>query len=309
MNAPAALIFFNRPDTLKLVFEQVRLAKPERLFLIQDGPREGRDDDIENIKKCREIVDEIDWQCEVSKNYSEINLGCGMRPQTGITWVLSQADRTIILEDDCVPNQTFFKYCDSLLEKYKDDERIAYISGLNHFEKWDFGGSSYGFTKRGSIWGWATWARAWKDYDYSVSAINDPYVEACLLKKHPDEKDRIELWKTTNKKVSAGEKLSYWDVQWGFVKYAQSKLVIVPEYNLIRNIGVGESSTHFKGGASEHKRFTDFNDMPTFDLEFPLKEPKAVIIDKDYDETLTKCFKNIKRQAKLKALKRKIGLK
>ena len=125
MKSSVTLIFFNRPNTLEKVFEKVKQAKPPKLFLIQDGAREGNSEDLHRIKKCRSIVENIDWECEVYKNYSDTNLGCGVRPQSGITWVLSQVESTIILEDDCVPDMTFFPYCDEMLEKYKDDERIC----------------------------------------------------------------------------------------------------------------------------------------------------------------------------------------
>ena len=306
MESPVALIFFNRPDTLAKVFESVRSARPKELYLIQDGPREKNKNDLLNIQKCRRIVDNVDWNCKVYKNYSEQNLGCGIRPQTGITWVFSLTDRAIILEDDCVPNQTFFTFCDEMLERYKDDERIAYISGLNHFETWDFGGNSYGFTKGGAIWGWASWARSWKNYDYKVSLIDDPYINECLKNSYPGENNRINLWNNTKKRLSAGENLSYWDAQWGFVKYSQSQYVIVPCNNLICNIGVGVASTHATLDSNNHKRFIDYNNMPTKELVFPLKHPKVVLLDSTYDKKLLECNKNAKRRMLLNALKNKI---
>ena len=121
-----AIIFFNRPNTLKRVFEAVCKAKPKNLFLVQDGSR-GEEDE-EKIKKCREIVEKIDWDCNVYKNYSDVNLGCGKRPQTGISWVFEHVERAIILEDDCVPQNSFFHFCDELLEKYADDKRVLMIS-------------------------------------------------------------------------------------------------------------------------------------------------------------------------------------
>lgn len=157
--SPVLLIFFNRPDTFQQVFEQVRKAKPPRLILAQDGPRNEMDK--EGILLCRKIAEKIDWNCEVVREYSEVNLGCGIRPQSAISKALELFDRVIILEDDCVPAESFFRYCDEMLEKYRDDERIAYISGLNHFETWDCGEQDYFFTKTGAIWGWATWANKW----------------------------------------------------------------------------------------------------------------------------------------------------
>lgn len=306
MKAPVTLIFFNRPETLEKVFEQVRAAKPPKLFLVQDGAREGNQRDAEKIQECRAVVSNVDWDCQVYTNYSDVNLGCGVRPQSGISWVLSQEESTIILEDDCVPDPTFFDYCDEMLERYKDDERICYISGLNHFEEWDFGGSSYGFTKGGAIWGWATWRRAWAKYDYSVSGIKDPYVEKNMYSalSLTGDQARIKRWKTANELVGENTKLSYWDVQWGFVKFAYNQLVIVPRVNLISNIGVGADSTHALGANETHKRYRDYNNMPVKALEFPLAHPEHMLCDMNYDRLLLKC--NKKMYSKWNVLKYKV---
>lgn len=306
MKSAVTLIFFNRPDTLFRVFEKIKLAKPPVLFLIQDGARKGNLVDEQGIKACQQIVEDIDWDCKVYKNYSETNLGCGVRPQSGITWVLSQVDRTIILEDDCVPDMSFFDYCDELLEKYQYDDRIAYICGMNHFEEWDFGNSSYGFTKGGGIGGWATWQRAWKRYDYSVGAIHDQYVESLMRENFIGIANRISLWKRTNKLVSQNTKISYWDVQWGFVKYSQNQLAIVPKYNLISHIGIGDMSTHATTGSLNHKKYKDFNNMPVRPLEFPLLHPQHMLCDVKYDKLLIKCNKKARNRMFINAIKNKI---
>ena len=306
MKSAVTLIFFNRPDTLQKVFEKVREARPPKLFLVQDGAREGNVSDAERILQCRRIVENIDWECEVHKDYSERNLGCGIRPQSGITWVLSQVDSTIILEDDCVPDLSFFAYCDELLERYAHDERICYISGLNHFEEWDFGGSSYGFTKGGAIWGWATWRRAWMRYDYEINKIQDKYIQKQIMHAVSGEVSRVSSWIETNKKVTEDVRLSYWDVQWGFTKYAQNQLVIVPKNNLINNIGVGMDSTHAHFVESIHKKYSDFNNMPVCALDFPLVHPWHVLPDKDYDDMLIQCKKKKKKSLFRTALMKRI---
>ncbi len=291
MRSAVTMIFFNRPDTLQLVFDQVRQAQPPKLFLVQDGPREGNEKDARGVEACRKIVENIDWDCEVFRNYSDVNLGCGVRPMSGITWALSQVDSTIILEDDCVPDPTFFAYCDEMLERYAQDERIAYISGLNHFEEWDFGGSSYGFARGGAIWGWATWKRAWDRYDYAVKGITDPYIEKQLTRLFAEEKGKIAAWKKAHDLVAADTKISYWDVQWGFVKHTQNQMVIVPKYNLICNIGVGVDSTHAATVSSNHRKYKDYNNMPVKALEFPLIHPTHSLCDTEYDALLAKCNK------------------
>lgn len=289
--SPVLLIFFNRPDYFQMVFEKVREVKPENLILVQDGPRNERD--MENLQKCREIASNIDWDCNVIRDYSDVNLGCGMRPQTGITMALNRYDRVIILEDDCVPTNSFFRFCDEMLEKYKDDDRIAYVSGLNHFETWECGAQDYFFTKTGAIWGWATWANKWnRYYDYHVSGVNNPYIMKLVEGQfpHPDiAKSRKAGWLRAYESSQNGEKLSYWDNQWGFVKYSQNMLVIVPKVNQIYNVGVGASSTHAQKQANAvYKRFRNFFFIPTHTMRFPLAHPDYVICDIEYDSYVYK---------------------
>lgn len=292
-NTPVALIFFNRPDTLERVFAKVRDAKPQKLYLIQDGPRNEKD--MEKILECRKIVENIDWQCQVIKDYSKVNLGCGVRPQSGITNALKEEERIIILEDDCIPCSSFFPYCEEMLEKYKDDERICYISGLNHFEEWDCGDSDYFFAKTGAIWGWATWARSWNMYyDYYVKDINDDRIMKLIQDQISNRyiaRSKIASWRRAYQSALNGEKLSYWDIQWGFVKYSQNMLVIVPKYNQICNIGVGATSTHATSSNNKARfiKYKNFVFMPTKVLSFPLKHPKFCICDTKYDDLVYKC--------------------
>ena len=304
LNTPILLIFFNRPDTFQQVFDVIKKVQPAKLYLAQDGPR--NEGDAENIAKCRAIASDIDWECEVNTNYSDVNLGCGMRPQTAISWALEKEESVIILEDDCVADLSFFPYCEELLEKYKNDERIAYISGLNHFEEWDFGASSYGYTKGGAIWGWATWKRAWAKYDYSAGAINDPYLKKLLYSHEMLAKDKIPVWERTYAAVQNNTKLSYWDIQWGLIKYAHNQLVITPKYNLIKNIGVGESSTHGKHHNTKHKKYLDYNNMDTRSLTFPLVHPAHMMRDFEYDAFLCECNQKQIRLNLVNAMKRKL---
>ncbi len=157
IRTPVALIIFNRPDTTERVFAEIAKARPPKLFIIADGPREDRPGEAERCASARAIVDRVDWNCEVQKNYSDVNLGCGARPATGISWVFDQVEEAIILEDDCIAHPTFFRFCDELLEKYRDDERIMHIAG-NNFQ---FGNQrtsfSYFFSHHNICWGWASW--------------------------------------------------------------------------------------------------------------------------------------------------------
>lgn len=290
---PVLMIFFNRPETFKKVFEQVRNAKPKTLILAQDGPRNEKD--MPGIKACREIVENIDWDCEVIRDYSEVNLGCGERPKTAIDFALKKFETVIILEDDCIPSPTFFRYCDELLERYKDDDRIAYISGLNHFETWDCGKYDYFFSRAASIGAWATWRRAWgRFYDYYANNINDEYV--LKLYKHQIGKGNLEAFDTrvnslkkANMSAKNGEKLSYWDTQWGFAEFTQNLLAIVPKKNQICNVGVGELSTHAqKLKARKYIKYKNMVFIPTYELEFPLTHPNFCACDLDYHNQVYK---------------------
>lgn len=293
LKTPVALIFFTRPDTFEKVFEQVRKARPKKLFLIQDGARENRPDDVEKINECRKIAENIDWECEVYKNYSDVNLGCGVRPSSGISWVFEHVEKAIILEDDCVPCDTFFDYCEQMLDKYENDERISYISGLNHFAEWDCGKYSYFFTKTGAIWGWATWKRAWKKYDYRANMIKDEYLSKILkyqfAHKYAGEQ-RVKEWINVSKEKEEDKELSFWDSQWGIEKYSQNQLVIVPKYNQISNIGVGVASSHAQNRSeTQFKKYKTFFHIPTKMLEFPFTHPEFCVCDIEYDKLVHKC--------------------
>ncbi len=284
-DVPVLLIFFSRVDTFRKVFEKIRDIKPSTLFLACDGPRKNRPDDIDDIEACKKIAENIDWECTVYRDYAETNMGCGMRPQTAITNAFKLVDRLIVLEDDCVPHDSFFPYMAEMLEKYKDDTRIGLISGFNHFTKWDCGEYSYFFTKVGPMAGaWGSWKRVWDGYTYSISAIKEPLVQRLMrdeitLKRA--KKQKIQLWLNTLQNLEKGKNISYWDVQFGFLKFYFSYLSIVPKFSLVSNIGLGENSTHALNAS---------NNMPSIffaedkKLQFPLNHPTFVICDHKYDD-------------------------
>ncbi len=278
-----AIIFFNRPDCVKKVFESVAKAQPPKLFLIQDGAR--KDADILGIEACREIVDNITWPCEVYKNYSDVNLGCGKRMSSGISWVFEHVEKAMILEDDCVPGESFYQFCDELLEKYADDERIMMISGMNHWDKSDIQ-EDYLFAYSGAIWGWATWKRSWEHFDFSVEAIEDPNVIKTLMSgiepKRIAERD-IAKWRETRKKILNNEKISYWAHQWRLCKFIYHNLCIIPRCNLITNVG-DHDATHPGSGKS------DYHFLKTHKLDFPLKHPQYILPNQDYDNQYYKIF-------------------
>ncbi len=168
IKTPVVVIIFKRTDTTEKVFEAIRLAKPPKLFVIADGPRADHPGEAEKCEAARAIIERVDWECEVLKNYSDTNLGCAKRVSSGLDWVFSNVEEAIILEDDCVPHLTFFPFCEELLEKYRYDTRIASISGQNVQFGRERTNYSYYFSRYNHCWGWATWRRAWQHFDFDM---------------------------------------------------------------------------------------------------------------------------------------------
>ncbi len=286
-DVPVLLIFFARPKTFSCVFEKIREARPSVLFLACDGPRTGNVQDAENINLCKQIAENIDWKCTIYKKYSDVNLGCGTGPSSAISWAFEYVDRLLILEDDCVPDLSIFHYMSNLLEKYKDDERVGVISSYNHFQKWDCGEYDYFFTKAGATLGWGTWKRVWEKYDYYISDFDNPYYRKIIEQEVVNPraaKRRCMAWQNTRARLARGENISWWDHQFGFVKYINSYLTIVPKENLIYNIGVGEGSSHATRLKQRKWRVGEVCFMPTGKMPEMIQHPPYVICDRTYDE-------------------------
>jgi hypothetical protein len=274
MKTPVAFIIFNRPDTTKRVFEAIRQAKPPKLLVIADGPRANRPGEAEKCAAARAIIDGVDWECEVLTNYSDTNLGCGKRPATGITWVFEQVEEAIILEDDCLPDPSFFPFCEELLERYRDDTRVAIISGNNLLGN-RTSPYSYYFSKYPYIWGWATWKRAWRYYDLETSLWTEIKNGSWLENILPSKKS-VKYWEKIFQNTYDG-KAETWDYQWTFACLINNFLSITPNVNLISNIGFGESATHTKN--SDDK----LSNLSVEEVNFPLVHPPFMINDKKAD--------------------------
>lgn len=300
MNIPVALLIFNRPDKTEKVLEVIRQVKPDKLLIVADGPREDHSDDVERCKAARAVIDSVDWNCQVLKNYSDVNLGCGKRPATGITWIFEQVEEAIILEDDCLPHPDFFYFCEIMLERYRNDSRVMMISGTNFLGEWKSDIQSYHFSYMGGIWGWASWRRAWNHFDYHIKLWGESEVQERIRDVLCNEKlfkKREEIfWKTYRN----SEPISWWDYQWSFARLSQSGLSIVPSVNLISNIGFGEDSTHTKSTQSK------VADLRRLALKFPIKFNGFLAVDRDYDE---KAFEDLSSFGKINRLKTQISEK
>lgn len=294
VDVPVALIFFNRPDPLRKVFEAIRSSRPSRLFLIQDGPRTENVHDVEGIQACREIVENVDWECSVFKNYSDVNLSCDHRVFSGISWAFEFVDRLVILEDDCVPSLSFLPFCAEILEKYKDDLRIHMISGMNYVDKFKGTDDSYFFSNVAAGWGWATWKRAWnlvieqKNFDFLENKCTSKLV-ADYIKWIGTKVNGIDKFIITAKKIRTNNletsKVNSWEYAVGAAMYLSSSTVITPRDNLISNIGLTNESTHAVNSIDKLSKATQkLFFKQTYELSFPLKHPEYVIRNIQYEK-------------------------
>lgn len=276
MNTPVVLIIFNRPDMTERVFTEITKVKPRKLFVIADGPRPDRPDDVEKCAAARAVVERVDWDCEVFRDYSDVNLGCGLRPSTGITWVFQSVEKAIILEDDCVPDPTFFPYCEELLERYRDDERIMHIGGMHPYGR-QRTSYSYYFSLFPTVWGWATWRRAWRHFDIAIRRWSELRESSWLVDMAGDGKAAETLRGVFDHAYTAEGQVDYWDYQWIFGCWSQHGLAAIPGVNLIRNIGFGPEATHTKFPSDGQL------DLPTAKMEFPLRHPSCLVRDREAD--------------------------
>lgn len=297
MKTPVVFIIFNRPDVTQRVFDAIRRARPPQLLLISDGPRGLRPGEQEKVTQVRQIVENIDWECEIFKNYSDLNLGCKNRVSSGISWAFSIVEEAIILEDDCLPHPDFFQFCEELLIRYRDEPRIAQICGANHLHTQPQGDDSYYFSKYNNIWGWASWRRAWRHYDVSMTHWADARRSNPFTSWLGSWKAN-RYWSQIFDQVHAG-KIDTWDYQWMFACWMNQLLSIVPKNNMISNLGFGPDATH----TLEKNRFAE---QSTESLSIPLKHPQCIKINEQADylaesiEYSGSWFQFFKREIKLR---------
>ena len=283
LSTPVAFLIFKRPDTTKKVFNAIRQAKPKKLLVIADGARPDKPGEAEKCAETRAIIDRVDWDCEVLKRYSDTNLGCGINVSQGISWVFEQVEEAIIIEDDCLPHPTFFLFCQQLLEQYRNDERIMSIGGTNYLREWKRENQSYHFSQFPGIWGWATWRRAWKLYDYEMktfpAALEKHFLEGFFAKP-----EHTLYWEHLFERLfNDKNKMNTWDYQWQFARWIQNGLGITPEVNLVSNLGFREDGTHTFGESP-------FANIEVEAIDFPLKHPSLMLRDLEMDELIQEKF-------------------
>ena len=236
-------IFFNRPDKVRASFPVIRNARPSRLFLVSDGPRTGRVEDVAKVRECREYVKaSIDWDCDVVEDYAEANLGCGKRVASGITSAFAQCGEAIVLEDDCIADEAFFDFCVTMLERYREDSRVMVITGNNFQQGAIRGAGAYYYSKYPHCWGWATWKRAWQYFDATIPFWPSIRESQRLRSVCPNPEEYAFWTKVFDRFYGGG--IDTWDYPWLLCVWMQRGITVTPNANLVANVGFGSDATH-----------------------------------------------------------------
>ncbi|MDQ3001280.1 MAG: glycosyltransferase family 2 protein [Fibrobacterota bacterium] len=277
-DTPVAFLIFNRPDNTRKVFEAIRERKPATLLVVADGPRPGKPEEKERCRQTRAIIDQgVDWDCKVLKAYSEVNLGCRNRISSGLNWVFGEVEEAIILEDDCLPDPSFFPYCRAMLERYRNDSRIFSIAGTNFVPEETSPTYSYHFSRFANIWGWASWRRVWQGF-YDVEMASWPTTKEAFLRSIDGDVRYRLYWEYILDRTFTG-KIDTWDYQFFYACMAQHGLNAIPSVNLVTNIG-------FQGDATHTTTVNRFAEMPRSHLDPDLRHPPFALPDRDADRRL-----------------------
>lgn len=278
-NTPVLLIVFNRLNTTKEVFSAIKTVKPLKFFIAADGPRPDRTCEAEKCNEIRKwILENIDWDCEVKTLFQEKNLGCGLGPAAAISWFFNNVEEGIILEDDCVPDVTFFEYCSELLNKYRNDKRISIISGTNIDKQQIYTPlyESYFFSVIPLTWGWATWKRNWDKFDFQIKkweTINRKRFLKYIFK----DKRYYRVWELWYNQIYKDPPVDIWDYQFFFSSFINKQLAIIPKVNLISNIGHDSDATHTTTADDI------MGNIKRKSIKFPLVHPVKIIRNLSYD--------------------------
>ena len=273
---PLLFIIFNRPESTKIVFEEIRKSQPPRIYIASDGPRIDRPREKEIVESLRiSILEAIDWNCEVKTLYRDTNLGCKNAVKGAIDWFFKNEESGIILEDDCVPSQSFFRFCQNILTEYKDDNRVSGVSGTNfNYRISNEGNGSFFFSEILYMWGWGTWRRCWEEADEFYENFNFHKQKKAFSNVIPN-KIANKMWIKESYRAINGE-LDTWDYQWLFFNITQNKLAIIPTVNLVQNIGFSLEATH-----TRHVRKELVVDAK--EIAFPLQKPPFMVRNLHYD--------------------------
>lgn len=270
METPVLFIIFNRPDTTVRVWEAIRAARPKRLYVAGDGPRNPTE--AEFCRQTRAVIETIDWPCELQTFFREQNVGCKIGVSGAIDWFFSNEEEGIILEDDCLPHPSFFEYCETVLARYRNDPRVMHVGGNNWQDGHKRGDASYYFSRYPHIWGWATWRRAWRLFDINMAAFPQIERENYLNELFPTLKIR-NYWQKKFRQCYEGTMKTAWSYQWLFATLLQNGLSITPNVNLVSNVGFGTPGAANTGALSRRHPMAN---VPTNSI-LPLTHPAFLI--------------------------------
>ena len=278
-DVPVFVTFFVRPEKFVQVLKAIRQARPSTLFLVADGPRDGYPDDHRLNEECKKIAGNIDWDCKVTRDYAVENYGLRKRVSSGLAQMFNGVDEAIILEDDCVPHQSFFPFCQELLERYRNEEKVMMISGNNFLGEFGQKEYSYHFSSFNHIWGWATWKRAWNLYDEQMNDWND-LKEGDFLINILQYDVSVKYYRTIFQEVYE-DKINSWAYRWLYSMLRKDGLSIVPSKNLVTNLGFGNHATNTKGPGKRSLVYS------SNEIVFPLIHPQNIERDEELDKILT----------------------
>lgn len=280
MDVPVLLICFNRPNYVAKMLNSLRKCKVSKLYVFKDGPRPNNVNDRIASEHIEDLIDTIDWDCNLKTNYMQNNLGCGYGPFSAISWAFQYESKLIILEDDCIPTNAFFSFCDSMLNKYQNNEMVSLISGYSRLsDPTLFNGYDYIFSQYGVTWGWATWKRVWDDFDMQLRNMESFFKEGGFSTQFKTKKE-CDFFNYRYRFCKKDESLykHVWDVQFGLYSRASGALRIVPRKSLIQYVGV--DGTHY---SPENIQSDVFNVKSTDQLQINNYPTTVSIIDK-YDQ-------------------------
>ncbi len=256
MDTPVLLLVFNRLEPAERVLNKIKEARPEKLFISADGPRESVLGEKEKCEKLRTtLLQKVDWPCEVQTLFQDQNLGCGKGVSTGITWFFENVEKGIVLEDDCLPDASFFNYCEVLLDKYQDDKRIWSIQGVNHQDGMKRGKASYYFSFNNHVWGWASWSDRWDKYEFMIEEADESIIKKYLANPEVDRYG-LHYYKSV---LTSLDRIDTWDYQWLYTMWRNNGLAVIPNVNLVSNVGHSEGATH----TTESDKFAN---KPTYNI-------------------------------------------
>lgn len=270
LNTPVALFIFKRPHETARILETIRQVKPPKLFVVADGPRPDREGEAELCAQTRSVIEKVDWDCEVFTDYAPENIGCQKRLSSGFNWVFDTVEEAIIIEDDCLPDLTFYAFAEELLSRYRDDNRVFSITGQNLQFGRKHNDYSYYFSRYPNSWGWASWRRAWKYFDLEIKLWPE-IRESNKLTDILRDPQTVKVWKQTFDMCYDRRLNACWDFQWTFANFIHNGLTIVSQTNLVKNMGHGIGATHTSDVNSP------YSNMVVEPMEFPLKHPPFMI--------------------------------